>query len=196
MKISHLSAGLVISALFLSFAPVHTVHAYTAPNLNEGENFRRARGLLIRYERNKRSIYGAQDTGTGSLSTFDRRADALRKAQLERIKEDIEQRKFTGERRNTPHYWDRYNRTTPTTLRRINQAEEEGGIRHGLPPKRTNQQIEQLQYKRQLQQDYRKNVLERQKAQRDAINKSDASECGELTGRRYALCLYQLQRDS
>lgn len=195
-----LSTGIFILSLAFIFGAAEYAHAASAASPNSTTstiNFRRPEGFNIRYQRNKRSISRRQsadyNTSSGTLSTFDRRADVLRAAQLLRIQEDLDQRKYSGVRRTSSHFWDRSNRSGPTTIRRINEADKNGGIRHGQP-KRENQRTQnEKQRKRALQQEYRTYIRDRERAFIDATEANNASECGGLLGRRYAKCLYKLQ---
>jgi hypothetical protein len=204
-----ISVSVMTLSLLLAIGSIENAHAYSAGDPNgtaedAPPNFRRARGQLVRYNRNKRAISrnrNAQNdynTSTGSTSTFDRRSDVLRKAQLKRIKEDLDTRAYTNERRNTPHYWDsRLNRSGPTTIRRINQAEDDGGVRHGQPVYRNYRQVksDDLERKRLLQQEYRQQSRTKQNARaRASINNVEG--CTNLTGRRYANCLYRQQNEN
>jgi hypothetical protein len=206
MKKYLLSVSVLTLSLIFTMSSAENAYAYSsaspnAPTEDAPENFRRPRGLLIRYQRNKRSISRQRNTqndyntSTGSTSTFDRRSDVLRKAQLERIKEDLESREYSNERRNTPHYWDRSNRSSPTTLRRINKAAKEGGIRHGQPVYRNYRQMkaDELERKRVLQQEYRQQNRTKQSARFDAGSIDTIEGCTGISGRRYANCLYRLQ---
>lgn len=201
-----ISVSVMTFTLLLAMGTIENAYAYSSaspntPTENAPENFRRSRGILIRYQRNKRAISRQRNaendynTSSGSTSTFDRRSDTLRKAQLERIKEDIESREYSNQRRNTPHYWDRASRSRPATLRRIQKADKEGGIRHGLPSQNKGEtRMEMLERKRLLQQEYRNQNRIKQQARVQANMQTEG--CTGFSGRRYANCLYRQQNEN
>lgn len=194
---------LTISLIFAIGSTEHA-HAYSSASPNaitedSPENFRRSRGMLIRYQRNKRAISRRRNadendynTSTGSTSTFDRRADVLRKAQLQRIKEDIDTRAYSNSQSRTKKYLDR---SEPTTLRRIRRALNEGGVRHGLPSQDSGETpAEKLKRKRLLQQEYRNQNRVKQQARARANMQIEG--CTGFSGRRYANCLYRQQNEN
>jgi hypothetical protein len=203
-----ISVSVMTLSLLLAMSTIESAHAFSAGDPNgtaedAPENFRRARGQLIRYQRNKRAIARDKNdendynTSTGSTSTFDRRSDVLRRAQLQRTQEDIDKRAYSNAQRTKLRYSDRESRSSSTTLRRINEAEDDGGVRQGQPMYRNYRQMrsDELERKRLLQQEYRQQSRTKQNARVKAgINNVEG--CTNLTGRRYAKCLYRKQNDS
>lgn len=176
----------------LSFAE----HAYAATETDSTsqQNVRRARGADFRYQYNKRRIEAGDDftTASGSNSTFDRRADYLRDAKQRMIQQEIEARKYSNERRSSPTYYERENRSASTSLRRLNEAQIQGGIRlrRGTSSLRQLQDLNSAEKLQRLQ-DYRQEIKE---AEANRYNFDDG-DCGRLSGRRLAQCRYEQRTD-
>ena len=207
MKKNLVSVSILTFSLIFAVGTIENAYAYSGGDPNgtsedAPENFRRSRGIMIRYQRNKRAISRQRNaendynTSTGSTSTFDRRSDVLRRAQLKRTQEDIDKRAYSNAQRTKLRYSDRESRSSSRTLRRINEAEDDGGVRHGQPVYRNYRQMrsDEAERKRLLQQEYRQQSRTKQRARVEAGSNS-VEGCTNLTGRRYAFCLYQQQNN-
>jgi hypothetical protein len=196
-----LASATVLSLLF-SFAIVDS--AYATPGMDPNairrmsqRNFRRPVGEAERYRRNKRSLERRNidqfTTGSGSINSFKRRSDYLRETQRRRIQEDLDSRAYSGIRRVTPHFWDRKNRSSDTTIRRINEASRSGGIRL----RRGTASLRQLQGITSEEKDARINAYRQQVREAETKRYNFTStNCVELSGRRQAQCWYEWRRSN
>jgi len=195
------SSTLVLS-FFFALGVTEKVHAYagTDPNVYRRmnlPNFRLPVGSMERYRRNKRALSRAGDldtftSATGAVTTFHRREDYLRATQLRRIQEVLEKRKYSGVRRTTRHFWDREDRTHPTTVRRINEAKTGGGIRHGVPGPE-DRDVGRSSVDRKALIEANRAALRERDRQKYMEKSTKITNCIGILGRRYARCLYDLQ---
>ncbi|MDP6561424.1 MAG: hypothetical protein QF793_00695 [Candidatus Peribacteraceae bacterium] len=196
-----LFAGAAVFSLFLSFAIVDSAQAAAGLDPNairrmHQRNFRRPVGEMERYRRNKRSLERRNiDQFTAPVegeSSFERREDYLRATQRRRIQEDLDARQYDGERRTTPHFWDRENRSGSTTIRRIGEAQRGGGIRlrRGTASLRQLRGLTSDEKTERIRQ-YREEV----RAAETARYNFTSSDCSSLSGRRQAQCLYRQRRN-
>lgn len=187
---------LPVAILLFAFTAVDSAYAYAGTNPNiiryyDIPNFRRGEeGDKYRYSRRRRETDGIQASGTGSTTTFDQRARTLREAKERMFQQGVEEREFTGERRNAPAYYERDNmRLEETSLRRIRSAEKQGGVR--LRGVRSLRQLgnftadEKAQQIRQYREAVKAAEMERYQMQYD-----DPEGCADLIGKRQALCWY------
>lgn len=195
---SAVSAGITV-ALVLSVFPI-TAEAASGPNPNAWkmgtENFRRAKGDIVRYKFNKRSIErrgtdGFTNAGEGQ-TTEDRRDEYLREAQRMRIQEDVERRKHTGETRSKEQFSAKQRRSESLARRRIRNAEEWNGIRlrQGRQFMHT-MDAETAQEKLEKREAHRLRIKDEQE-RRYQFQKTD---CSKLRGRRGAQCWYKWRND-
>lgn len=150
-----------------------------------------------KYTYSKRRIQQFDEFTTGSgITTFDRRAEYLRATQLRRIQEDLDARVF-GDTRSRPFYlWpEGQERFENTIQRRLNEAEQQGGVRlrsemRGLTRQTRKTMEERDEEVRAYRDKVRSAEINKYNPQYNSIQ-----QCYTMARRRQAQCLYEQRVD-
>tara|TARA_Y100000310_G_scaffold274021_1_gene289773 strand:- start:188 stop:784 length:597 start_codon:yes stop_codon:yes gene_type:complete len=190
----------VAAALLLSIGVVETARAFSGPNPNAVRKmnipqFRRINPSdRFKYKKRRLEQRDTFTTASGSTS-FKHRQNYLRATQLRRIQEDLDSRDYTNIRRNSPTYYERASRSADTSIRRINRAERQGGIRL----RRGTSTVRQLgnfnsEEKAEQIRNYR-NTLKARETARYQLESSRTNDCAKLARKRQAQCWYNLRNN-
>lgn len=188
---------LMLSLSFATFVPrAHGLVGNDPNSYKEGVNFRRT--TESRYRRTRRFLerQRLQETDDAAeehedIESFDARAKVLREAQQRKTQKEVDERTFSGERREGRFFWDRDDRTNALQIRRIRRAERTKRLlpkRIFTPHSDAGKRTSEVDIDRLFELRERRRAYEQERARRDRM---EYEACDGLTRSRLTLCRYR-----
>jgi len=204
MRTSRLTAIGIISTLLLAFGIPYAQEALAASSADPNSakvraiDFRRL-SPRNRYDYNKRSIERRITefmSGSGTISSFDRRARILREAQLRRVLEGLEEKVFTGEGRDKTSFEEHEQNLKEQQRKRLQERLKErkfdpsGQRRSVYRRQRTRESLPSILLRKKRQDDMRLQLKDRETK---LIKSTTPKSCEGQTRSRLSKCLYRMQ---
>lgn len=128
-------------------------------------------------------------------TSFKSRRQMLREAAQKRIREAIEGRKFSGERRDSKTYYERDSRARDTAQRRIREAKDHGiRMRNGEWTRSHDRDQAGIEDKEAERERIREAIRKEERRRYEAV--TGDGDCAGLTRSRLAICQYRNRVDA